>query len=113
MDMKLCKPGCVQSLVIAMCLSVFVITTAARQSSGTGRKIAVTIDDLPLNGPSIELKRLKAMTSKLLNSLKKFRVPTVGFVNESLLYSAGETDERIQLLREWRDAGVELGNHTF
>ncbi len=34
-------------------------------------------------------------------------------MNESKLYRMGEVDARIALLRAWRDAGVELGNHTF
>ena len=53
------------------------------------------------------------MTGKLLAGLKRNRIPAVGFVNESLLYVPGETDARIALLKEWSDAGVELGNHTF
>jgi peptidoglycan-N-acetylglucosamine deacetylase len=53
------------------------------------------------------------MTDKLLAAIKREQVPVVGFVNESLLYVPGETDERIALLRQWVNAGVELGNHTF
>jgi peptidoglycan/xylan/chitin deacetylase (PgdA/CDA1 family) len=77
------------------------------------KEIAVTIDDLPLNGPRVELARLRAMTDKILNGLGKHRIPAVGFVNESLLYVAAETDARISILKGWADAGVELGNHTF
>jgi hypothetical protein len=53
------------------------------------RQIAVTIDDLPLNGPQFEAKRLKKMTTKLLSPIQKHRVPVVGFVNEGLLYRQG------------------------
>jgi peptidoglycan/xylan/chitin deacetylase (PgdA/CDA1 family) len=77
------------------------------------KEIAVTIDDLPLNGPRIELERLRAMTDKILAGLNRHKIPAVGFVNESLLYVPGETDARIALLKAWSDAGVELGNHTF
>ena len=63
------------------------------------KEIAITIDDVPLNGKQFELARLQAMTDKL--------------VNESLLYITGETDGRIALLRQWSNAGVELGNHMF
>jgi peptidoglycan/xylan/chitin deacetylase (PgdA/CDA1 family) len=77
------------------------------------KEIAVTIDDLPLNGPRIELERLRTMTDKLLAGLNKYRIPAVGFVNESLLYAPGEADARIAILKAWTDAGVELGNHTF
>lgn len=78
------------------------------------KEIAITIDDVPLNGPQFEIKRLRAMTDKILTGIKKHQLPAVGFVNESLLYVVpGETDARIAILKEWADAGVELGNHTF
>jgi peptidoglycan/xylan/chitin deacetylase (PgdA/CDA1 family) len=34
-------------------------------------------------------------------------------VNEGQLYRKGEVDSRIGILRDWLDAGLELGNHTF
>ncbi len=77
------------------------------------REIAVTIDDLPLNGPDLPLPALQAMTEKLLAALTREAIPAVAFVNESKLYRASEVDARIALLRAWRDAGAELGNHTF
>jgi len=77
------------------------------------REIAITIDDLPLNGPHTDIDRLRAMTAKLLDGIQRHKAPAVGFVNESLLYVPGETDARISLLRQWSKGGVELGNHTF
>jgi peptidoglycan/xylan/chitin deacetylase (PgdA/CDA1 family) len=93
------------------------MTNLRAQTAGGERspqkEIAVTMDDLPLSGSRIELARLRAMTEKLVSGFKKYRMPVVGFVNESLLYVPGETDARIALLKEWSDGGVELGNHTF
>ena len=77
------------------------------------KTIALTIDDLPLNGPSTELKRLQKMTEKFLEVTKKNQLPLVGFVNEGQLYVPNETDARIAVLKMWSDAGIELGNHTF
>src|SRR5689334_6064597 len=77
------------------------------------KQIAFTMDDLPLNGPSIEIKRLQEMTDKILTITKKNQIPMVGFVNESLLYMPNETDARIAVLKRWTEAGFELGNHTF
>lgn len=77
------------------------------------KEIAMTIDDLPLNGPSVKIERLRKMTEKLLAVIKANEIPVVGFVNEGLLYAPNETDERIAVLKMWTDAGVELGNHTF
>jgi peptidoglycan/xylan/chitin deacetylase (PgdA/CDA1 family) len=87
-------------------------STALAQASGP-REIAVTIDDLPLNGPDLPLPALQSMTGKLLAALKRESILPVAFVNESKLYRDGEVDARIALLRAWRDAGAELGNHTF
>lgn len=108
------------------CLFVLLVTNAggvcrapgvARQSLGAspaqGKEIAVTIDDLPLNGPRVGQERLRVMTDRLLAGINRHRVPAVGFVNESLLYVPGETDAMIAVLKAWADAGVELGNHTF
>ena len=77
------------------------------------KEIAITIDDLPLNGPRFDLARLQTMTARLLSEIRAQHVPVVGFVNESLLYVPNETDARIVLLEQWAAAGVELGNHTF
>ena len=77
------------------------------------KEIAVTIDDLRLNGSRFDLVRLQTMTTRLLSGISSQHVPVVGFVNESLLYVPNETDARIALLDQWAAAGVELGNHTF
>jgi peptidoglycan/xylan/chitin deacetylase (PgdA/CDA1 family) len=105
-------------------LFIFLLVMANLQPSGVRaqkvaaadpetKEIAITIDDVPLNGKQFELARLQTMTDKLLTAIKRDKVPVVGFVNESLLYITGETDGRIALLRQWSNAGVELGNHTF
>jgi peptidoglycan-N-acetylglucosamine deacetylase len=85
----------------------------SRAASQQHTELAVTIDDLPLNGPQFEITRLQAMTEKLLSGIKRHGIPVVGFVNEGLLYLPGETDARIAILKAWSDAGIELGNHTF
>ncbi|MEO6393045.1 MAG: polysaccharide deacetylase family protein [Pyrinomonadaceae bacterium] len=77
------------------------------------KEIAITIDDLPLNGPEIGIKRLRRMTGKILAAFTRAHAPVVGFVNESLLYVPGETDDRIEVLRSWTTAGFELGNHSY
>ena len=95
---------------LILCLAILnCLQTAAAQN----KAIAFTIDDLPLNGPSIEIKRLEKMTAKLVSAAKKNRIPMVGFVNESQLYVPNETDARIAVLKMWADGGIELGNHTF
>jgi peptidoglycan/xylan/chitin deacetylase (PgdA/CDA1 family) len=95
-------------------IQILVLLLACGQlMAAQSKQIAFTIDDLPLNGPSIEIKRLQKMTEKLLTVTKANQIPMVGFVNEGLLYGQNETDERIAVLKMWTDAGFELGNHTF
>ena len=100
-------------ILLMLCVPVFGQSQSPRDASSQQKEIAVTIDDLPLNGPHIELARLRSMTDKLLDGIRRHRMPVIGFVNESLLYVQGETDARIAILKAWVDAGVELGNHTF
>lgn len=96
------------------CLFLFLLLTLlVAEVAAQTREVAITIDDLPLNGPQFEPQRLRVMTSNFLAAIKKHQIPTVGFVNESLLYRTGETDARIAILRMWIEGGVELGNHMF
>lgn len=83
------------------------------------REVAVTFDDLP--GVAVarpepgagQTAALVAMTGNLLATLTAERVPVVGFVNEGKLGPAGApAPDRVALLRAWRDAKFELGNHT-
>lgn len=62
---------------------------------------------------SSDLKLMQTMTARLLAVLQANQVPAIGFVNEGQLHVRGETDARIDVLRQWLDAGMELGNHTF
>src|SRR5215475_15766350 len=103
-----------------LCLAVLIVGLALAGSIGLQaqtvaqpKEVAVTIDDLPLNGPELEAGRLRVMTDKILAAINKHQIPAVGFVNESLLHVPGETDARITILKSWTDGGVELGNHTF
>ena len=96
-------------LFLIVSINLLTVLAVAAQTN----QIAFTIDDLPLNGAPIEIKKLQTMTEKLLTVIKKNKIPTVGFVNESLLYGRGETDAQIAVLKMWTDGGVELGNHTF
>src|SRR5580765_6488783 len=80
----------------------------------TRRKIAITIDDLPVVSTRTDLKNRQEITKKILGHITKAKVPVFGFVNENKLYSGDKRDEQqIDLLRLWLAAGLELGNHTF
>jgi len=77
------------------------------------RQMVITIDDLPMALNFSDLKAMQAMTAKLLGVLKENKVPAIGFVNEHKLFVNGQVDARIAVLRQWLEAGMELGNHTY
>jgi peptidoglycan/xylan/chitin deacetylase (PgdA/CDA1 family) len=78
------------------------------------RFIAITIDDLPVVSTRKDLKNRQEITENLLNHIRKAKLPVIGFVNENKLYTNEKRDEaQVDLLRQWLDAGLELGNHTF
>lgn len=105
---------------LSACASSAVASVGGSSATPGVRSVAVTIDDLP--GPtagvvSNEPAALAAMTAKLLAALAAHRVPAVGFVNEGKLVVEGEgtagVAARTAVLRQWTDAGLELGNHTY
>jgi peptidoglycan-N-acetylglucosamine deacetylase len=83
----------------------------AKNKASVRREVAVTFDDLPASYGDLE--RMKAVTTRLLESIKANNVPAIGFVNESKLHRNNEIKERTALLQMWLDAGYELGNHTY
>jgi len=78
------------------------------------RRIAITIDDLPWQRvDALPPEQLAARHAQLMAQLALAAVPVVGFVNEGKLEHGGAIrPERVAMLRDWRDAGFELGNHT-
>jgi len=98
-------------------VSIFVLilsVNAFAQTPTPARKMAVTIDDLPYAavGES-SLADARRATNKILAVLRRQRVPVVAFVNEGKLQVNGEKDARTVLLKQWVDAGMILGNHTY
>jgi peptidoglycan/xylan/chitin deacetylase (PgdA/CDA1 family) len=108
-----------KKISLAFLSSIMLASALVAQAVGQGsaaipsvkREVAVTFDDLP--APHGDLEDMRRITSRLLESVKRNKVPTIGFVNEGKLYRRGEMDARTELLRAWLDAGIELGNHTF
>ncbi len=98
-------------LLVFLLLLVSLPTGAAEPD----RRIAVTIDDLPwARLGDVATPDLQARHEKLIASLKRADVPIVGFVNEKKLEVDGKVQpQRVAMLRDWLDAGFELGNHTY
>ncbi len=100
-----------------ICLLVLSLLFPAALAAQTPneRAVAITFDDLPFASvPTEEDAALGAMTERLLQAVHASAVPAVGFVNEAKLYRDGSLDPaRVELLRRWLAAGLELGNHTY
>lgn len=101
-----------RSLLRAVPLLLFSLVAHAVE---VDRRIAVTIDDLPwARVDEIVPADLQQRHAALMAQLHQASVPVVGFVNENKLEVDGQVQpQRVQMLRDWRDAGYELGNHTY
>lgn len=78
------------------------------------RKVAITIDDLPVASTTpVTFEEKQAVTAGLLNALRKHGASAVGFVNEDKLFEEDGIDANVTLLESWLAHGMELGNHTF
>jgi peptidoglycan/xylan/chitin deacetylase (PgdA/CDA1 family) len=77
--------------------------------------MALTFDDLPFVGAGQPyFPAATQTTAELLRVLRRHRAPAIGFVNEGQLDAGGERrSAREALLRQWTDAGMTLGNHTY
>src|SRR5436190_4668791 len=78
------------------------------------RTMCVSIDDLPANSIDPSNERFAYITSRLLDTFDKYKVPAIGFVNEGKIFPQGQhSADRESLLKQWHDRGFELGNHTY
>src|SRR5262245_32500209 len=69
------------------------------------QRVAVTIDDLPWSGLTSPDENVGEATRRLLATLVSRNVPATGFVN------CARTRPDDPVLRAWRAAGMDLGNH--
>jgi peptidoglycan/xylan/chitin deacetylase (PgdA/CDA1 family) len=79
------------------------------------RQVAITFDDLPgASAGRTDVEYFHDFTAELVAALARHQVPATGFVNESKLEAGGVLDAaRVAVLKQWADAGLELGNHTY
>jgi len=82
---------------------------------GQKNQVCFTFDDLPVATISFKSNEFqKSVTTKILSAITGHKIPAIGFVNEIKLYKGNQPDtSKINLLMDWLDAGLELGNHTF
>lgn len=102
-----------QSMLFSAQMGISMSNSRANAGHG-GRQAALTI----MSVPSIRVWRASAasledVTKKTLKSLTANNIPAVGFVGEGVLTHGDERQARINLLKMWLDAGLELGNQTY
>ncbi|MEN5340508.1 polysaccharide deacetylase family protein [Stenotrophomonas sp. TWI143] len=98
-----------------LCALPLLLLSLAVHAAEVDRRIAVTIDDLPWARVGTILPAdLQTRHAALMAQLRQADVPVVGFVNENKLEVDGQVQPaRVQMLRDWLDAGYGLGNHTY
>jgi peptidoglycan/xylan/chitin deacetylase (PgdA/CDA1 family) len=100
-------------------LSALVICALTVQAQESGRRtIALTFDDLPFAVPGNDqapgsLDEVQRANTRILKTLAAHHATAIGFVNEVKLNIANERDARAAVLRQWLNAGMDLGNHTY
>jgi peptidoglycan/xylan/chitin deacetylase (PgdA/CDA1 family) len=99
-------------ILVLISLTILCCSFSGAQTSPKHRTVSLTFDDLPeaLDG---DFARMKHNTPELLKTLNAHRAPAIGFVNERKLHAPGEIDARTAVLKQWVDAGMVLGNHTY
>ena len=107
--MKLRLP--IRAIIVATLLVLCAPILLAQQPE---RRVAVTFDDLVWAGPGDMASDASQQHAALIAALGLADVRGVAFVNERELEIDGVVDEaRLAMLRDWLDAGWELGNHTW
>ena len=100
--------------ILTIFLALLCLSQTGLDAQSKQRFIAITIDDLPVVSAHNDLKTRQEITRKLLKNITEAKVPVIGFVNEIKLYTNDKRDEQeVDLLRQWLNAGLDLGNHTF
>ena len=81
---------------------------------GQGKKMAVTVDDLPVQLGRHDSATLLLMNKEIVGHLIAAKAPAIGFVNEGKIYRDGKVvDFKLKMLSLWAEKGLELGNHTY
>ena len=78
--------------------------------------VAVTFDDMPFAHQSMcDAPQQLELVKKIVSYLEEYNIPAIGFVNEGKMFDKeGKIDSaKLDILKMWLDAGLELGNHTY
>jgi len=79
--------------------------------SASAEKVAITFDDLPLNGTLAPNTTRTRIVQRVVTILRQHQVPSVyGFVNAKRFEGSRDGAEALKL---WVAAGEHVGNHTY
>ncbi len=86
----------------------------AESLSHPHKSVALTFDDMPEADFRSGGDPRVALADRFAEALREHRAPAVWFINEQVLFDAGQlVPGRVEVLERWVEAGFELGNHTF
>lgn len=95
---------------IAILIGLALFASAGSASAKDNLKLAITIDDLPMHGPTPVNETPQTIVDRTIAALKAAHVTSVtGFVNGRNVAEANSTS----VLKAWRNAGLPLGNHSW
>jgi peptidoglycan/xylan/chitin deacetylase (PgdA/CDA1 family) len=93
---------------IVLILSLLAVGAAPARAAD----VAITFDDVPVFGYYAPMPEAQKITGALLDGFKRHHWKVTGFVNEIQL-AEWDRPARIDLLKRWLDAGMDLGNHSY
>ena len=101
--------------ILAFGLAVVGGTASANDATQTKRRVAITIDDIPMSGIGIgnacDASKLNAFNRRLLGSFAAARIHVTGFVNEGIVCERARDELLAPILTQWINRGHSLGNH--
>lgn len=93
-------------------LCAVLLSPATTAMADPGLRVALTFDDLPLAGQRQDREHAEAATGGILKALASHGTTALGLVTTQNVFVEGQVDFRLDLLREWLEAGMPLGNHS-
>lgn len=96
-------------------LSVICCALVSASALGQGSKqMVITVDDLPYITNKEDTLQHIYINENIVRQLVDYKVPAIGFVNESKLFVDGRlSDPEVKNIDLWASKGLELGNHTY
>lgn len=102
--------------MIRFLLAALAALTLSSPAVAQSRAVAVTFDDLPYQAADATLcdpEAAMALTTAFVDMLRPLDTRAAVFINEGKVCDAQRATLLPRILTVWRDAGLELGNHTY